>query len=167
MISLVLPNDANAICAIYNYYIENTIISFEEVPLHSCEMEERIRKISTKYPYLVWEEKTDEKKSGEINGYAYVNTWRERSAYRFAAELSIYLKNGFQGKGIGRKLMERLLEEVRKTNIHTLVAAIVLPNDRSIALHEKFGFRQIALFKEIGYKFNEWHDVAYWELILK
>ena len=160
MIRPVNPDDAAAICAIYNYYIENTTVTFEETPLWPDVMEERIRKISAKYPYLVWE-------ADEINGYAYINTWKDRSAYRFSAEVSIYLRNGFQGRGMGHKLMERLLEEVRKTDIHCLVAGIALPNERSVALHEKFGFRKIAHFEEIGCKFNKWLDVGYWELILK
>jgi len=171
MIRPVSPRDAAAICEIYNYYIEDTIISFEETPLGTAEMEDRIRKISAKFPYFVWEEGSNgmanSRSSCEINGFAFINTWKERSAYRFSAELSIYLRDGFQGSGMGRKLMEKLLEEVRKTDIHSLVAGIALPNDRSIALHEKFGFKKIAQFEEIGCKFNKWLDVGYWELIVE
>ena len=167
MIRPVIPADAAAICGIYNYYIENTAISFEEKPLQTHEMEERIRKISANYPYLVWEEESGQSASGEINGYTYANTWRERSAYRYAAELSIYVKDGLQGRGMGKRLFEKLLVDIRKTNIHVLVAGIVLPNDRSVAFHEKAGFIKTAHFKEIGFKFNKWHDVGYWELLLK
>ena len=162
MIRPVSPDDAASICDIYNYYIENTIITFEETPLLTFQMEERIRKISAKYPFIVWEEET-----GKINGYAYINIWKERSAYRFSAELSVYIRDGLQGRGMGRKLMEKLLEEVRKTEVHCLVSGIALPNDRSVALHEKLGFKKIALFGEIGRKFNKWVDVGYWELIIK
>ena len=165
MIRPVSPGDAAIICDIYNYYIENSIASFEETPVRAAEMEERIRKITAMYPYLVLEEAGGAGVS-EINGYAYINKWRERSAYRFAAEVSIYVRDGFQSRGMGRKLMEKLLEEVRRTNIHTLVAGIVLPNHRSVALFEKFGFKKIGQFSEIGYKFDRWHDVAYWELRL-
>jgi phosphinothricin acetyltransferase len=161
MIRPVRLSDAEAICGIYNYYIEHTVITFEEIPLSIGEMEERIRKISSKYPYLVWEE------NEKVTGYSYINTWKERAAYRYAAELSIYLENGKQGKGVGRTLLTRILEEVRKTDIHVLVSGITLPNDRSTALHEKFGFKKIAQFNEIGYKDNNWLDVGYWELILK
>jgi phosphinothricin acetyltransferase len=166
MIRPVNTADAAAICSIYNYYIENSTVTFEEKPLSEAEMEERILDISSNYPYLVLEEKGGAF-PGEINGYAYVNRWRERSAYRFAAELSVYVRNGFQGQGMGRKLMERLLEEVRETDIHSLVAGIVLPNDRSVALHEQFGFKKVAQFWKIGYKFDKWLDVGYWELFLK
>ena len=166
MIRPVGLEDAEEICAIYNYYIENTIISFEETPLKPAEMEERIRKISASYPCIVWEEDAGGACEKRINGYACVNTWKERSAYRYSTELSIYVRNGFQGRGIGSKLMEKLIEEVRKTDIHTMVAGIALPNERSVVLHEKFGFKKIAQFEEIGRKFNKWHDVGYWELIL-
>ena len=170
MIRPVSPGDAAAICDIYNYYIENTIISFEEKPLSTVEMEDRLRRISAKYPCIVWEEESGGAggtNAGEINGYACANTWKERSAYRYSAELSIYVRDGFQGRGMGSMLMERLIEEVRKTEIHTLVAGIALPNERSVALHEKFGFRKIARFQEIGRKFDKWLDVGYWELIIK
>ncbi|MDR1566369.1 MAG: GNAT family N-acetyltransferase [Treponema sp.] len=161
MIRPVKLSDAEEICGIYNYYIENTVITFEETPLPAREMEERIWKILSKYPYFVWEDE------GEVTGYTYINTWKERAAYRYAAELSIYLKNGRQGQGTGRLLLTRLLEEVRKTDVHALVSGITLPNDRSVGLHEKSGFKKIAQFNEIGYKHGRWLDVGYWELVLK
>ena len=162
MIRPVRTEDAAAICSIYNHYVKTSIPTFEEQPIQIDEMEERIRKISAKYPYLVWEDET-----GEVTGFAYINTWKEREAYRFSAEVSVYIKDGLLGRGMGRSLMERLLEEVRKTEIRSLVSGIVLPNDPSVALHEKFGFVQIGLFREIGFKLDRWLDVGYWELILK
>jgi phosphinothricin acetyltransferase len=123
-------------------------------------MGERIRAVIAKYPWLVWEE------AGEVTGYAYVSTWKERISFRFSAEVSIYIRTDSQGKGIGRELFGRLLDEVRKTNIHALVSGITLPNEASVALHEKFGFTFISRFNEIGYKLNKWLDVGYWELIL-
>jgi len=172
MIHPVSPDNAARyaaeICAIYNHYIENTTISFEEIPLRQTEIEERIRGISVKYPYLVWlDEASDGGTDGNVvNGYAYINTWKERSAYRYSAETSIYVRDGFQGKGLGGKLMEALLQEVRKTDIHALVAGITLPNDQSVALHEKFGFKKIGRFMEVGRKFGKWLDMGYWELVL-
>jgi len=162
MIRPVRADDAEAICSIYNHYVENSISTFEEKPIQVDEMRERIRKISAKYPYIVQEDG-----SGEVTGFAYINTWKEREAYRFSAEVSVYIKDELRGRGIGRSLMERLLEEVRKTEIHSLVSGIVLPNDPSVYLHEKFGFVKIGLFREIGFKLNRWLDVGYWELILK
>ena len=161
MIRPVSPDDSAAICGIYNYYIENSSCTFEEKTVQTGEMEDRIRKISGQYPYIVSEDS-----SGEINAFAYINTWKERSAFRFSAEISVYVKESCRGRGLGLELMESLLIEISKTNIHSIVAGIVLPNDSSIALHEKFGFRKIGQFDEIGLKFNKWHDVGYWELIL-
>ncbi|MDR3341707.1 MAG: GNAT family N-acetyltransferase [Treponema sp.] len=160
MIRAVDIHDASAICDIYNYYIGNTIISFEEVPVSINEMEERIRKITSRFPWLVWEAED------ELIGYAYVNTWKERSAYRFSVEDSIYLKQGYTGQGRGRELLKMLLEQVKKLNIHAVVAGIALPNERSVRLHERFGFTKIAHFNEIGFKFNQWLNVGYYELLL-
>jgi phosphinothricin acetyltransferase len=160
MIRPVNTADAPAICGIYNYYIVHTAISFEEEPVSTAEMEGRIRTVSVKYPWFAWEE------GGEILAYAYVNTWKERAAYRYAAELSIYVKNGKEGRGLGGKLMAHLLEAVKKTEIRALVSGITLPNERSVALHEKFGFQKIARFDQIGFKLDRWLDVGYWELII-
>jgi phosphinothricin acetyltransferase len=160
MIRPVNAADAQAICGIYNYYIANTVITFEEELISAGEMERRIRELTAKYPWFVREE------AGEIVAYAYVNKWKERPAYRYAAELSIYVKSGKEGQGIGGELMAHLLEAVKKTEIHALVSGITLPNERSVALHEKFGFREIARFNEIGFKLGAWLDVGYWELIM-
>jgi phosphinothricin acetyltransferase len=162
MIRGVKIEDAASICMIYNYYIENTVVSFENVLISVNEMENRIREISASYPWLVWENE-----EGHISGYAYVNKWKDRAAYRFSAEVSIYLEHGTEGRGVGSILLGRLLEEVRKTELHALVAGITLPNERSVALHEKFGFTKIAQFNEIGFKMNARLDVGYWELVLK
>jgi phosphinothricin acetyltransferase len=104
---------------------------------------------------------------GEILGYAYIYRWHERVAYCYSAEDSIYLKKGYERKGIGGKLFAHLLEEVKKTNIHALVSGITLPNERSVVLYEKFGFKKVAQFNKIGFKMDQWLDVGYWKLILK
>jgi phosphinothricin acetyltransferase len=160
IIRQIRQTDCEAICDIYNYYVGNSTISFEEQPVSFSEMEKRILEISEKYPWLVLEN------AGEIQGFAYAHKWKERIAYRYSAELSIYLKHGFEGKGMGSFLLSHLLEELRKTNIHYLISGITLPNDRSVALHEKFGFTKAAQLHEIGYK-KKWLDVGYWELVLK
>jgi len=160
LIRPVTAGDAPAICDIYNYYIEKTVITFEEEKLSANEMEIRITKISGAYPYLVRED------DGEITGYAYANTWKERSAYRNSAEVSIYLKDGNQGKGWGQELLDRLLEEVRKTRLHVLIAGITLPNEKSVKLFEKNGFQKTGCFNEVGFKDSRWLDVGYWERIL-
>jgi phosphinothricin acetyltransferase len=161
MIRPVTIQDAIAICGIYNYYVKNTIVSFEETPVSIKEMQARIQETSAAFPWLVWEDE------GDILGYAYAHAWQKRSAYRYSAEDSIYIKEGFERKGLGQKLFTAFLEAIRKTNLHVLVAGITIPNEPSVALHEKFGFKKTALFTEAGYKQERWLDVGYWELILK
>jgi phosphinothricin acetyltransferase len=161
MMRSATPHDAAAIAGIYNYYIKNTTITFEEQPVSIGEMESRIRDVTQKYPWLVLEE------NGELRGYVYINKYRDRSAYRHTAELTAYLKTGFEGKGMGTTLMARLLEEAQKSGIHAVVSGITLPNERSVAIHQKFGFEKIAEFKEVGFKFKKWLNVGYWELILQ
>jgi phosphinothricin acetyltransferase len=160
MIRQVTISDCKSITAIYNYYVEKTIISFEEVPLTAAEMEIRINEIHERFPYLVYEEE------GHVLGYAYVNTFQSRSAYRFTLENSIYIRNGYQGKGIGKALLNELINEVRKLEIHSIIAKIALPNAGSIKLHEAFYFKNAGILKEVGKKFDKWIDVGYWELIL-
>jgi L-amino acid N-acyltransferase YncA len=161
MIRKVEIRDAEEITAIYNYYIENTTITFEEESVSVEEMAARIESISSIYPYFVVED------NGIVVGYAYATQWKARSAYRFSAEVTIYLHHELKGKGIGSTLFHALVEEMRKTDLHVLVGGIALPNEASIALHEKFGFKKIAQFEEIGFKFGKWIDVGYWELKMK
>ncbi|GHU83231.1 N-acetyltransferase [Spirochaetia bacterium] len=160
MIRPVNIKDAAAICGIYNHYVKNTVITFEEIPVSFKEMEGRIQTITAQYPWFVLEE------AGDLAGYAYVNKWKDRPAYRHAAEVSVYLKTGREGQGLGTELFTRLLEAVGKTPIHAMVAGITLPNERSVALHERFGFKKIAEFNEIGFKLGKWLDVGYWERLL-
>jgi phosphinothricin acetyltransferase len=160
MIRPVNIKDAAAICGIYNHYIKNTVITFEGIPVSCKEMEGRIQTIGAHYPWFVLEE------GGDLAGYTYVNTWKDRPAYSFAAEVSIYLKTGREGQGLGTELFTRLFEAVEKTPIHAMVAGITLPNERSVALHERFGFKKIAQFNEIGFKMDTWLDVGYWERLL-
>ena len=160
MIRSVEPRDAREICDIYNFYIINTDISFEEQPVSIDEMEKRIREVTAMYPWLVAEE------GGKILGYAYSNKYRERSAYRYTAELTIYMKNGEEGRGYGTELMRRVIEETRGRGIHTLISAIAIPNERSVSIHEKFGFEKVGHLKDVGFKFDHWIDVGYWELVL-
>ena len=152
--------DAAAIAAIYNPYIDQTVISFEEMPVSLTSMEARIRTIGAEYPYLVWEE------NNHVLGYAYLNKWKERLAYRFAVEDSIYIKMGHERRGIGAALLTRLIDEARRRSLHAMVAVITVPNERSVGLHEKLGFRKIGQLDEIGFKLGNWLDVGYWELLL-
>jgi phosphinothricin acetyltransferase len=150
--------DAKAICDIYNFYIENTIISFEEKIIDSKEMEGRIHAIGELYPWLVYE------KEGQILGYAYASKWKERTAYRHTVEDTLYVRQDVLGQGIGRALLESLMEEVKKLDVRVVIAVIALPNARSVQLHEYFGFRKAGHFINVGHKLGRWIDVGYWEL---
>jgi L-amino acid N-acyltransferase YncA len=163
MVRKVKIEDSRQVCDIYNFYILNTTVTFEEIALTETEMRERIEKISSKYPFLVWEE------NGQVIGYAYATEWKVRAAYRNSVEVTIYLKNGNSGKGIGKQLYDELFRQIKQNkdlNIHAIIGGIALPNEASVALHEKFGFQKVAHFKEVGYKFQQWVDVAYWELLI-
>jgi phosphinothricin acetyltransferase len=154
------PSDADAICNIYNEYILNTTITFEENPLNAEEMASRIRLVRQSYPWLVYEE------DSRIVGYAYAGKWKERSAYRYSVETAIYMDSRHLGKGIGTQLMNELLKRLKAVSLHSVISGIALPNPASIALCEKFAFKKIAHFSEVGYKLNRWIDVGYWELLL-
>ena len=160
MIRTVLNKDIREISTIYNYYIENTTITFEEEPISDDEMGKRINEIVPSYPWLVYEY------NETVLGYAYATRWRARAAYRHSVELSIYISKDNLGKGIGKKLYETILAELRKTDVHAVIGGMSLPNEPSEKLHESLGFKKIAEFKEVGYKFQKWIDVGYWELII-
>jgi phosphinothricin acetyltransferase len=161
MIRECLETDAAPVCEIYNHYIRETVVTFEETPLTVAEMAQRIAEIGAQFPWLVLEE------GGVVIGYAYASTWKTRSAYRFAVESTIYLAPQSTGRGLGRGLYAVLLAEIRRRGFHSVIGGIALPNHASVSLHEKLGFRRIGAFTEVGWKFDRWVDVGYWELILE
>ena len=161
MIRDATDGDAPAIAAIYNYYVLNTIITFEEQAVSDQEMAQRITGVyAASLPWFVWEE------DGRVLGYAYAGKWKPRTAFRYCVESSIYLDKNATGRGLGRKLYEALVAELRARKIHSVIGGISLPNPASIGISEKLGFKQIGHFREVGWKFEKWIDVGYWELIL-
>lgn len=161
MIRKATENDAEAIAGIYNHYISNTAITFEEEVVTPSDIAQRISSIqAVGLPWLIAEE------NNTLLGYAYASPWNHRSAYRFSVETSVYLAPRCSGKGWGKKLYHALFSVLEKTGIHTVVSGIALPNPASIALHEKFGMIKTAHFNEVGYKLNQWVDVGYWQLNL-
>ncbi len=163
MIRTVLDKDADSIVEIYNYYISETVITFEEETITAEEMLTRISKIQAdNLPWLVAEDE-----SGQVIGYAYASQWRERFSYRFSVEVTVYLSAEHSDKGIGSRLYDVLFSELKLRSIHTVIGGITLPNPASVGIHEKFGMVQVAHFKEVGYKFNQWLDVGYWQGSLK
>jgi len=160
MIRPVSLSDAPAIAEIYNPYIRDTVITFEETPVTAEEIAQRIEKVTATYPWIVWEEK------GRVVGYAYGSTWRTRHAYRFAVESAIYLDLNFRGRGIGKPLYQALIQELRGRGFHSLLGCLALPNEASVALHESLDFIKVGHMKEAGWKFERWVDVGFWELLL-
>jgi L-amino acid N-acyltransferase YncA len=151
--------DAAEIAAIYNHYVRETVVTFEETPVSAGEMARRIADVGARFPWLAWDD------NGAVVAYAYATAWKTRSAYRFSVETTIYVAANHHGRGIGSKLYGALLAELEARGFHTAVGGIALPNPSSIALHEKLGFRKIAQFAEVGRKFDRWVDVGYWQLI--
>ena len=153
--------DAEAICAVYNHYIAHTTISFEEAPVTPADMAQRITDVNAaNLPWLVLHD------GGTLVGYAYATKWRVRQAYRFSVETSVYLDRHHTGKGAGKMLYEALLEELRQRELHLAIAGIAQPNEASVRLHERLGFKKVAHFAEVGRKFGDWIDVGYWQLPL-
>lgn len=146
------------ICDIYNYYIENTVISFEEDKLNKADIKKRVENYTQKHPWLVGT--VGEK----MIGYAYATSWQSRCAYRETVEISCYLDHRQTGKGYGKQLYEVLLDRLKKLECHIVIAGIALPNEASVKLQEAFGFEKVAHFKEVGFKHDRWIDVGYWQL---
>jgi phosphinothricin acetyltransferase len=158
MIRPVTPKDAEAVCAIYNYYILNTTATFEEEPVNAAEMETRIQNVTKDFPWYAYEE------NGEVTAYAYLHYYHTRSAYRFTVEDSIYVKNDLRRHGIGTQLLNLLISDAKKLGSHSIMAILGVPNPASEALHRKCGFQKIAEMDEIGYKFDRWANVGLWKL---
>ncbi|TAM96161.1 MAG: N-acetyltransferase family protein [Rhizobiaceae bacterium] len=160
MIRNATDADAPAICAIYNHYVADTVVTFEEQPVTTTEMRSRMTAVLERLPWLVLEH------DDAITGYAYASPWKSRAGYRFTVESSIYLAPAYAGRGFGSALYASLLENLRARNIHCVIGGASLPNPASAALHEKLGFAKVAHFRENGFKFGRWIDVAYWHLLL-
>jgi L-amino acid N-acyltransferase YncA len=153
--------DAAACAAIYAPYVEQTAISFEERAPDALAMEARISRYVATHPWLVAED------GGEIVGYACARRHQERAAYRWAADVSVYVASNRRGEGLGRGLYEALFARLRRQNFQLACAGITLPNDASVGLHEALGFLRVGVSPRIGWKGGRWHDVGWWQLELE
>ena len=160
MIREVRLEDVKAITAIYNEYVINSTATFETQPVKEEEMCTRVRAISTNFPYFVYEA------DNEIAGYCYAHPWKEKAAYKYTLETTIYLSPKHTGKGIGRQLLQKLIDECRRRGFHALIACITEGNETSNILHAKLGFNQVSRFEQVGLKFDRWLGVADYELVL-
>jgi L-amino acid N-acyltransferase YncA len=151
------PTDAAGILAIYAPYCESTCISFEIVAPTIAQIQDRIGRITTDYPWLVAEI------DGQIAGYVYASQHHERAAYRWAVDVAVYVAAGQQRRGVGRTLYETLFSILREQEYFKAFAGITLPNPASVGLHESLGFRPAAVFRGVGYKLGRWLDVGWWQ----
>ena len=153
--------DAEAIAAIYAPHVTRGIASFEERAPTPDEMRARIAKLEGRFPWLVADDE------GRVLGYAYADRFRDRTAYRWAVETTVYIAEGAQRRGVGRLLYARLLECLRAQGFTQAIAAISLPNDASVKLHELAGFRRAGVYRQVGWKLGRWVDVGLWQAELQ
>ncbi len=153
--------DAPQILEIYAPFCLATPISFETEAPSVEEMRTRIVKTLEFFPWLVAED------AGRVLGYAYASRHRERAAYRWSADVSVYVREDARGKGVGRKLYTSLFAILRLQGIHRVLAGITLPNPASVAIHEAMGLTPLGIYKAIGFKCGAWHDVGWWQCSLR
>jgi len=156
-IRLVQETDAAEILAIYEFYIKETAITFECETPSLDEFKNRIKEISSEYPYIVC---LSDKK---IIGYAYAHRQMERAAYQWNAELSVYIDKNCLRCGVGKALYNTLIEILQMQNVRNVYGGITSPNENSKKLHEHLGFKKLGVYHNTGYKCGAWHDVAWFE----
>lgn len=169
-IRVATPDDAGAVRDIYAPFCESTAVTFEETPPTATEMAERIESTLEDYPWLVCEVDNAEQRGasnrtqsdGEIVGYAYAHRLRERRAYDWVVELSIYVAEGARGAGVGRALYESLFAVLERQGIRDGYAVTTLPNPETVGFHERMGFERVGDFPAVGYTEDEWRDIAWW-----
>ena len=159
-IRLATPEDAGHVQAVYAPYC-HTPISFEMEPPGVEEVRGRMAKVLVQYPWLVCEE------GGDVVGYAYATQHRERAAYRWSVDTSVYARRGRQRRGVGRALYTSLLAVLPLQGYVNAYAGVTLPNPASVGLHEAMGFRPVGVYHEVGFKCGAWHDVGWYQRPLR
>ena len=159
MLRIAGGRDAEALLAIYAAYID-TPITFEYALPSAAEFRARIESVSGTYPYLVRES------GGVIEGYAYAHRYRERAAYQWGAELSVYVDRHAHGRGLGTKLYTALLDLLRLQGVRTVYGVVTQPNEKSGRLHTAMGFTVAGIVHAAGYKNGAWHDVTTFEKLI-
>jgi L-amino acid N-acyltransferase YncA len=160
-IRLAEEKDGAAMRAIYAYYVEHTHVSFEYTAPDDGEFLSRIQATVAEFPWLVCLH------GGQVIGFAYAHKHRVRDAYQWSPESTIYLASGFHTKGIGRVLYETLFAILRVQGYHHVFAGVALPNEKSVAIHQRLGFEQIGVFRKVGYKNGKWYDTQWFQLHLQ
>jgi L-amino acid N-acyltransferase YncA len=152
--------DADAVAAIYRSAVETSIATFEEVAPDGPAMVARMRDTLSRFPWLVADE------AGRVVAYAYAGPHHARAGYRWSANISVYVDDAHQGRGIGRTLYEALLPVLERQGIVNVYAGIALPNPASVRLHEAIGMQRTGVYEQVGYKLGAWHDVAWYGMRL-
>jgi len=152
--------DAEAIANIYAPFVTDTVISFEDVAPTAAEMAARIERLTETHAWLVAVD------GDEILGYAYACPHRERAAYQWATEVTVYVDPRHQRRGVGRSLYEALMAGLAERGFRAALAVIALPNEGSVGLHVACGFELVGVLRDIGFKFGKWWDVGWWQLDL-
>ncbi len=158
---MATPADAAAIAEIYRPVVAGTAISFEIDPPSPAEMEQRIRAVLGYAPWLMCEE------GGTVVGYAYAGRHRERAAYGWCVDVSVYVREAMRRGGVGRALYGSLFALLRLQGFCAAHAGITLPNPASVGLHESLGFLPVGVYRKVGFKGGAWHDVGWWQLELR
>ena len=151
-------DDAAAIAQIYAPYVTDTPITFETEVVSAAQIAERMQVGEGLYPWFVAAEAGD-----AVIGYAYAAQFRTRAAYRFAVETTIYLEPSEQGRGLGTELYGALLDQLAAQNFTQAIGVIALPNEASVGVHERVGFKHMGTYRQVGYKLGRWHDVGLWQ----
>lgn len=159
-IRMARSSDGEDLQAIYAPIVTDTAISFETEPPSVAEMTQRVARTLPRYPWLVADE------ADAVAGYAYAGMHRTRQAYDWSVDVSIYVRPGHQGRGLGRALYTALFEILRLQRFTGAFAGIALPNPASVALHEAVGFVPVGVYRKVGWKHGAWHDVGWWQRTL-
>lgn len=162
LIRIATPDEAAAIAAIYAPIVRETTISFELQPFSAEQMRARIVATMRTLPWLV---SVDD--AGAVDGFVYAGKHRDPGAYQWSVNTSVYVRDDSRAQGVGRRLYEALFNELVRLGYYRAYAGIALPNDASIALHERVGFEPIGVYKAVGYKFGAWRDVGWWQKALR
>jgi phosphinothricin acetyltransferase len=152
--------DVGPACRLTNHFIEKTAVHFGSTPASDEEFAAVWRAGCEKYPWLCAEIE------GRFAGYAKAGVWRTREAYAPTAEVTVYIEPEFHRRGVGRALYAELLDRLRAAGFHSAVGGITLPNEGSVRLHQAMGFRHVGTFCEVGWKFEQWHDTDWWQVML-
>ncbi|MBL9032384.1 MAG: N-acetyltransferase [Phycisphaerae bacterium] len=156
-----IERDMEAMTALTNTFIVSTAVHFAFEPLEPGEMARMWLDGRDRYPWLTAEI------DGRFAGYAKAGPWRTRAAYQWTAEAGIYVEESSRGRGVGKALYAEIIDDLRRRGFHSVIGGVTLPNEASVRLHESLGFEFVGRFREAGHKLGHWHDVGFWQRMLR